>query len=65
MLLTRDEAAKRLRVHVGTVDRRIRAGLIRAIKAPGTQGSIRISEEAIADYIKQQTLVVDSESEAS
>jgi len=52
MLLTRAEVAAKLRVHVGTVDRLIKAGHIVATKAPGTNGSVRIEDEELARYIE-------------
>lgn len=51
MLLTVAEAAKRLRVHPDTVRRRVRAGLLRASKAPGKAGHIRVAEEAIEEFL--------------
>jgi excisionase family DNA binding protein len=56
--LSRHEAAKVLNVHVATIDRHIRAGLIKAEKGPGRLGAIRISEESVAEYVKQQETFV-------
>ncbi|MGI5162785.1 helix-turn-helix domain-containing protein [Spirillospora sp. CA-253888] len=54
MLLTRAEVAERLRVHESTVDRYIKRGLITAHKAPGGPNStVRISEEALQNYLDQ------------
>lgn len=53
MLLTKYEVAERLRVHPHTVDRMIKDGRLKAIKNgdPGKNGAVRISEEALAEYL--------------
>jgi excisionase family DNA binding protein len=57
MLLTVAEAADRLRVHPDTVRRRIRAGLVRAHKAPGRNGHVLVPEEAIQEYLKAHQMM--------
>lgn len=57
MLLTLAEVAERLRVHEVTVRRYIRQGRIKAMKGPGRAGHVRISEEALAEYLEQQAVV--------
>ncbi|MBA9003707.1 helix-turn-helix domain-containing protein [Thermomonospora cellulosilytica] len=54
--LTRAEVAATLRVHERTVDRYVRQGLLKAIKAPGPNGSVRISEESLKEYLESQTV---------
>lgn len=54
MLLTRAEAAERLRVHPHTVDRYIRRGLIKAIKNPGAANApVRIEEAELVAYLER------------
>lgn len=60
MPLTTAEVAKRLRVHEVTVRRYIKQGALRAVKGPGPNGQFRVSEEALAEYIDQQTVTVQS-----
>ncbi|MGH3379514.1 MAG: helix-turn-helix domain-containing protein [Actinoallomurus sp.] len=62
MLLTKAEVASRLRVHPGTVDRMIKDGRLTAIKngAPNGAGHVRISEEALADYLRENTIEVNA-----
>jgi excisionase family DNA binding protein len=57
MLLTLDEAAAKLRISAEAVRLEIKAGRIKALKAgPGRTSPWRISEEALADYIADQTV---------
>lgn len=60
MLLTTSEVAERLRVHEGTVRRYIRQGRIKAMRAPGPNSHIRVSEEALAEYIEGATVQADT-----
>jgi len=54
-LLTLKEAADRLRIDPESVRLLIKAGEIRAIKAgPGLTSPWRISERALADYLRKQ-----------
>lgn len=61
MLLTRAEVAARLRVHEATVDRYIKRGLIGAIKGPGPNGTVRIPEEALDDYLAAHAIATEGE----
>jgi excisionase family DNA binding protein len=57
-MLTVAEACDRLRISERTLKDLIRSGDIRAIKAGTSVNSpYRISEEALADFIKRQTVV--------
>jgi excisionase family DNA binding protein len=58
MLLTKREVAERLRVHIGTVDRMIKDGRLKAIKNghPSGAGHVRISEDALAEYLRENTI---------
>lgn len=58
MLLTKREVATRLRVHVATVERMIKDGRLKAIKngAPGTPARVRISEDALNDYLRENVV---------
>jgi excisionase family DNA binding protein len=60
MPLTTAEVATRLRVHEDTVRRYIKQGRLRAVKGPGPKGQFRVSEEALAEYVEQQTVTVES-----
>lgn len=54
MLLTRTEAAAKLRVHKSTLDRYIRCGLIKATKNPGGRNAtVRIEEDEIKAYLER------------
>jgi excisionase family DNA binding protein len=59
MPLTTAEVAARLRVHEDTVRRYIKQGRLRAVKGPGPKGQFRVSEEALAEYIEQQTFTAE------
>ena len=57
MLLNLEEAAAKLRISTEAVRLEIKAGRIKAMKAgPGRTSPWRISEEALADYITDQTV---------
>ena len=55
-LLTRKEAAQRLRVHEVTIDRYIRRGVLEAVKMGGLHGPVRIPEQSLLDYVEQHTV---------
>lgn len=58
MYLTFAEACERLRVSPETLRRVITSGLLEAHKvAEGRTSPYRISEQAIGDYIKRQTVI--------
>ena len=56
MYLSSEEACKRLRLSRDTLHKLIKSGALRAHKtSPGRTAPYRISEEAIAEYIRRQT----------
>lgn len=56
-MLTLKEAAAKLRLSPEGMRLRIKSGDITAMKAgPGRTSPWRVSEEALADYIKRQTV---------
>lgn len=57
MLLNLEEAAAKLRISAEAVRLEIKAGRIKAMKAgPGRTSPWRITEEALAEYIADQTV---------
>ena len=56
MLHTKAEAAGRLRVSTRTIERYIYQGLLEATKNPGSKGRIRISDQAINDFLTAQRI---------
>lgn len=54
--LTVDEVADLLRVSRWSVSRYIEAGDLRAIKADGRNGAVRIPESGLEDYLRAHTV---------
>lgn len=57
--LTVDEVATRLRVSRWSVGRYISSGALKAIKAPGPNGAVRIPESSYAAFITDHTVTAE------
>jgi excisionase family DNA binding protein len=58
------EAAERLRISAGTLYSLCASRQIRHVRVGAGRGSIRIPEEAVAEYLERQTVAVASPSPA-
>lgn len=58
MLLTKQEAADRLRCHTDTITRLINKGDLEAIKNDGRNGKVLVPEESIEAYLNARRVQV-------
>lgn len=58
-LLTIDEVAGRLRVSRWSINRYIKSGALKAIKADGRNGAVRIEVSALAAFIQAHTVTAE------
>lgn len=50
-MLTLEDVGRRLRCSTSTAGRLVRSGVIASTKFPGKNGSVRVSEQALAAYL--------------
>lgn len=57
--LTVDEVAARLRVSRWSVGRYIKSGSLKAVKAPGPKGAVRVSISSYVAFIEAHTVTAE------
>lgn len=62
VLLTREEAAERLRIGVRTLDRRLATGELKCYRlGDGPRAPVRISDDQIREYLDAATRIVSEQ----
>ncbi len=64
-MLTIADLCERLNCSPATAYRLVKIGALRATKNPGRNGMIRVSEEALADYLTTHLVTVPDDGDAA